>query len=240
MRIDKFLSECGRLTRSEAAKAARRGEIAVNGKIITKSDVHIDPERDELTLRGERIVYRRFVYIMLNKPSGYVSATEAPGDRCVTELLGDEYSKLGLFPCGRLDRDTVGLMLLTNDGELAHLLLSPKRHVDKIYRFGCADPLTEADVSRLEDGIELADGYKTKKSRLKVGDDRQSGEITLTEGKYHQIKRMFGALGNKITSLERISFGSLTLDRALGRGEYRELTESEVSKLRSLTAFRRI
>lgn len=228
MRIDKFLTTVGAASRSEAAKAAKRGEILVNGVVIKKPDVHIDPEKDELVFRGEVLTYKRFVYVMLNKPDGYVSATDDAREKTVLELLPEKYQRLGLFPCGRLDKNTLGLIILTNNGEGAHRVLSPKRHVSKVYRYECANPLTEEDVSRLSNGITLEDGYVTKDAVIKV-DDAFSGEITLTEGKYHQIKRMFAAVDNKITYLERIRFGSIPLDPALARGEWRELTEDEAA-----------
>ncbi|MBO7148687.1 MAG: rRNA pseudouridine synthase, partial [Clostridia bacterium] len=146
MRIDKFLTTVGAASRSEAAKAAKRGEILVNGVVIKKPDVHIDPEKDELVFRGEVLTYKRFVYVMLNKPDGYVSATDDAREKTVLELLPEKYQRLGLFPCGRLDKNTLGLIILTNDGEGAHRVLSPKRHVSKVYRYECADPLTEEDV----------------------------------------------------------------------------------------------
>ena len=228
MRVDKFLTTVGAASRSEAAKAAKRGEILVNGVVIKKADMHIDPEKDELVFRGEELTYKRFVYVMLNKPDGYVSATDDAREKTVLELLPEKYQRLGLFPCGRLDKNTIGLIILTNDGEGAHRVLSPKRHVSKVYRYECADPLTEEDVSRLSNGITLEDGYVTKDAEIKAYDAFR-GEITLTEGKYHQIKRMFGAVGNKITYLERIRFGSIVLDTALKRGEWRELTENEAA-----------
>lgn len=227
MRIDKLLTATGAASRSEAAKAAKRGEILLNGAVIKKCDIHVNPDVDVIVFRGERISYKKFVYILLNKPEGYVSATDDPNEKTVLELLPEKYRKLGLFPCGRLDKNTVGLIIITNDGEGAHFLLSPKRHVDKTYRFKCETPLSQTDVKRLEDGITLEDGYVTKDARISLDDDRQSGMITITEGKYHQIKRMFIAVNNKITYLERISFGTIKLDENLARGEWRELTESE-------------
>lgn len=227
MRIDKLLTNVGAASRSEAAKAAARGEIKVNGKTVRRSDVHVDPESDEIVFRGERVVYKEFVYIMLNKPDGYVSATDDPREKTVLELLPQKYNKLGLFPCGRLDKNTLGLIILTNDGTGAHRVLSPKNHVEKTYRFECESKLEDKDVEMLANGITLEDGYVTRDALIKVSDGRKSGEITITEGKYHQIKRMFCAVGNKITYLERISFGDIALDTALERGQWRELTEQE-------------
>ncbi len=227
MRIDKILTTVGAASRSDAAKAAKRGEITVNGAVVRRSDVHIDPDKDTLVYRGERIVYKEFVYLLLNKPEGYVSATDDPREKTVLDLVPEKYARLGLFPCGRLDKNTLGLVILTNDGEGAHRVLSPKHHVEKRYRFECESPVSEEASARLQNGITLDDGYVTKDARLELDAERQSGIITLTEGKYHQIKRMFAAIDNKITYLERISFGGIELDTALGRGEWRELTPEE-------------
>ena len=181
------------------------------------------------------IVYRKYTYVMLNKPEGYVSATEDGRDPTVLELLPKQLQKLSLFPCGRLDKNTLGLMLLTDNGELAHRMLSPKRHVKKQYRFECRSPVSDEDRNKIEEGIRLADGYMTKPAELDLDKDRTSGVITLHEGKYHQIKRMFGAVNdNRIVYLERISFGPLVLDKSLSRGEWRYLTDEEISEIESL------
>ena len=168
---------------------------------------------------------------MLNKPEGYVSATEDSRLPVVTELLPGELRRQELFPVGRLDRDTVGLMILTNNGKLAHTLLSPKRHVSKLYRFESADALPEGAEERFRDGVVLADGYECKSAVIRLSESRSSGEITLTEGKYHQIKRMVAALGSRVTYLERIAFADIPLDESLARGEWRYLTEGEISSL---------
>jgi 16S rRNA pseudouridine516 synthase len=166
---------------------------------------------------------------MLNKPDGYVSATEDGRDPVVTDLLPEEYRKMGVFPCGRLDKHTLGLMLLTNDGPLSHRLLSPKRHVGKTYAFSVKFPLSETDVRALESGVDIG-GYVTKPCRVRL-DGERGGEITIVEGKYHQIKLMMEAVHNQITALERRTFGPLSLDPALSRGEWRELTEEELDAL---------
>jgi 16S rRNA pseudouridine516 synthase len=231
MRLDKFLSETGTLSRSEAGRAVRGGKVLVNGRAARSPSDQVDPERDEISYGGETICYRRFIYILLNKPDGYVSATEDGRDPTVLTLLPEKLQKLSLFPCGRLDKHTLGLMLLTNDGQLAHDLLSPRHHVAKRYRFTVKFPLTEAEVARLEEGTTLDDGYETKPSKIELNKDAHSGIITLIEGKYHQIKRMMESVHNQITSLERISFGPLTLDDGMERGEWRYLTESEEDAL---------
>lgn len=235
MRLDKFLSITGSSSRSESAKAARAGRITVNGVAIKNTSFSVDPEQDVICFDGMTVIYRKYTYVMLNKPEGYVSATEDGRDPTVIELLPEQLQKLSLFPCGRLDKNTLGLMLLTDNGELAHRMLSPKRHVEKKYRFECRSPVSDEDRNKIEEGIRLADGYITKPAELDLFEDRTSGVITLHEGKYHQIKRMFGAVNdNRIVYLERISFGPLVLDKSLSRGEWRYLTSEEISEIESL------
>ncbi len=231
MRIDKFISDSGVASRREAANAARRGMLSVDGVPVRDASVHIDPERQSVTYCGRVIEYRRFTYVMLNKPAGYVSATEDSRLPVVTELLSDELRRIELFPVGRLDRDTVGMMILTNNGPLAHTLLSPRHHVSKEYYFECAEPLDPSAEERFSQGVTLADGYECKSALIKMNEDRLSGTITLTEGKYHQIKRMIASLGNRVTFLERISFAGIPLDRGLSRGEWRMLTDAEAAAL---------
>ena len=231
MRIDKFLSDMGIASRSESRAAARRGGVTVDGVPVRDLSSHIDPERVTVTYLGRTVGYRRFTYVMLNKPEGYVSATEDSRLPVVTELLPEELRRQELFPVGRLDRDTVGLMILTNNGQLAHTLLSPKRHVTKLYRFECADPLPSGAEERFRDGVVLSDGYECKSALITLSDSRTSGEITLTEGKYHQIKRMIASLGSRVTYLERIAFADIPLDTALARGEWRFLTAEEIASL---------
>ena len=230
MRVDKFLSEMGKASRTESAKLARSGKITVNGVPIKKCDMHIDPEKDTVTLNGQPVLYKKHTYIMMNKPEGYVSATEDGRDKTVLDLLNDEERKKDLFPCGRLDKNTLGLIILTNDGDSAHKLLSPKHHVSKVYRFLSKFPLSENDRLRLEAGVDIGE-YVTKPCRVTLDPDGEGGEITLTEGKYHQIKRMLEAVNNKIVYLERITFGGIALDNNLKRGEWRHLTEQEESLL---------
>ena len=230
MRIDKFLSEMAVCSRSEASKAARSGGITVDGQPVKRADVHIDPERNTVCYFGQPVVYKKFTYIMLNKPDGYISATDDPRERTVLELLDERSRKLGLFPAGRLDKNTLGLLILTNDGELCHRLLSPKNHVEKRYYFETERNITEEDKQKLESGVDL-DGERTKPAKLALSGDR-SGVITITEGKFHQIKRMFEVVCNKVTYLERIEFGGIELDKNLARGEWRELTAEEVETLR--------
>ena len=224
-----MLSDCGVASRSEVAKACRAGAVTVNGKIVKRPETRVDEQTDAVIFCGAPVRYRKFVYLLLNKPEGYVSATEDGNDPTVTDLLPEEYRRMGVFPCGRLDKYTAGLMLLTNDGELSHRLLAPKSHVAKRYRFAAERPLSEADLAALEAGVDIG-GYITKPCRIALSDPR-NGVITITEGKYHQIKRMLETVDNKITELERVAFGPLVLPPDLGRGEWRELTAEEIAAL---------
>lgn len=226
MRLDKLLTEMGKATRSEGGKLIRSGKATVNGVVQKSPDFKIDPKKDTVTLLGEVLTYKKYTYIMLNKPEGYVSATDDEREKTVLDLVSDEDRRKGLFPCGRLDKNTLGLVILTNDGDGAHRLLSPKHHVEKVYKFEIKFPISANDVARLEKGVDIG-GYLTKPCKVKLYENMSSGEITLTEGKYHQIKRMMEAIDNKITYLERISFGTILLDPALGRGEWRYLTNEE-------------
>ncbi len=223
----------GLASRKEASLAAKRGGVLVNGEVVKDASRHIEPERDEISFMGRTVEYRKYVYVMLNKPCGYVSATDDKSLPYVTELLPPELRKMELFPIGRLDRDTVGLMILTNNGPLAHRLLSPKHHVKKKYYFKCELPLAEDAEKRFLGNIVLSDGYECKSAELVADSDRLGGVITLTEGKYHQIKRMVAALGNHLSYLERISFAEIPLDEGLARGEWRFLTDSEREHLES-------
>ena len=231
MRIDKLLSELGIASRKEAARVAKSGGVIVDGVPVKDLSKHIDPDKSRVVYLGREVTYQKFTYVMLNKPEGYVSATDDKSLPYVTELLPEELRRRELFPVGRLDRDTVGLMILTNNGVLAHSLLSPKHHVEKEYYFTAAEPL-DADAERdFKEGITLADGYECKPAGLVLSEDRREGRITLTEGKYHQIKRMIASRSNRVTSLERISFGSIRLDPSLSRGEWRYLTDEEIAVL---------
>ena len=232
MRIDKFLSVTGTASRTEAKKAVRAKAVTVNGIAASSADTHIDPFKDEITFYGAKIIYREYTYIMMNKPDGVVSATEDGRDKTVIDLLPPNLRSDKLFPCGRLDKNTLGLMLITDNGDLAHELLSPRSHVSKSYRFKSAEPISEEDVRLFEKGVTLADGYVTMPAKIELTANGDEGIITLKEGKYHQIKRMLGALDNRIIYLERISFGPLELDKGLARGEWRFLTENEIEELK--------
>lgn len=231
MRIDKLISEQGLASRKEAARIAKAGGVTVDGVAVRDLSAHVDPYTAKICFQGREISYRKFTYVMLNKPEGYVSATEDSRLPVVTELLPDELRKMELFPVGRLDRDTVGLMILTNNGQLAHSLLSPKKHVKKEYVFECAEPLAQGTEELFKNGVTLADGYECKSAELTLCEGRTCGKIILTEGKYHQIKRMIAAADNRVTRLERTVFGGVELDTRLERGQWRFLNEQEIALL---------
>ncbi len=237
MRLDKYLSLTGTATRTEASRAVRAGEVLVNGLPAKKADLQLDPDTAVVHFRGVPVVYRQYTYILLHKPDGVVSATEDGREQTVLDLLPDDLRRIrpALFPCGRLDKHTTGLMLLTNNGDLSHRLLSPARHVDKTYRFRVKFPLSDEDISALESGVDIG-GYVTAPCRVERGADdlARAGLITLHEGKYHQIKLMMEARHNQITELQRITFGPLTLDPALAPGEWRMLTEEEIAALENV------
>ena len=231
MRIDKFLTECGIATRKEAALVAKKGGILVDGAVEKNTARHINPEVNRVTYLGEALEYKEFVYVLLNKPEGYVSATEDAKLPVVTELLPERLQKRGLFPVGRLDKDTLGLMILTNNGALAHTLLSPRHHVEKEYYFEAAEPLPLGVEEQFATGVILGDGYECKSAKITLSENRQAGHIVLTEGKYHQIKRMIASFDNKVVHLERVRFGKITSENLPRRGEWRYLTDEEENSL---------
>jgi 16S rRNA pseudouridine516 synthase len=231
VRLDKFIVESGIASRSEITKAAKNGGVTVNGQIVRRASGHIDPTTDTVTYLGREVIWREFTYVMLNKPDGYVSATDDLLNPTVLTLLPEELQKIGLFPCGRLDKNTLGLMILTNNGPLSHKLLAPKNHVSKKYRFTVKFPISENDRLELESGVDIG-GYTTAPCQVEMIDEK-NGYITLTEGKYHQIKLMAEAVHNQITYLERVSFGPVVLDESLERGRWRYLTEDEERALES-------
>ena len=232
MRLDRFLAEMGVGTRSEAKSMLRKGRILVNGQIEKSGDRKIDPEEDQVVADGKPVLFAAMEYYMLHKPQGVVSATEDRIHPTVVGLIHDAKRK-DLFPVGRLDIDTEGLLLITNDGELAHNLLSPKKHVYKVYLAHVSGGLPEDAVRRFEEGIKLEDGTMTLPAELKIlkgagpEEDAQEVLVTIREGKFHQIKRMFEALGCRVEYLKRISMGPLMLDPELKPGEYRPLTPEE-------------
>ena len=231
VRLDKFLCDCNLGTRSQVKDWVRRGQVTVNGQTVKKSDVKIDEDADIVAFRGERCGYRRFAYYMLHKPAGVVSATVDNTADTVLSLLKGVKDK-ELFPVGRLDKDTTGLLLITNDGELAHKLLSPKKHVDKSYLTEIRAPLSEADILKLTEGVDIGEEALTLPARVQVLDVSHI-ILTIHEGKFHQVKRMLKAVDNEVLSLKRISFGPLQLDEDLAPGAFRELTQQEIASLQS-------
>ena len=235
LRIDKMLSNSGIGSRKQIKTDARKGFVEVNGAVEKDSSKIIDTETDTVKYKGEVIKYTQYIYLMMNKPRGVVSATEDNYDKTVIDLLDDEEKFYEPFPVGRLDKDSEGLLLITNDGKLAHELLSPRKHVDKTYYVEVAEEITEDDVRAFEEGVILKeDNYKTLPAKLQI---MESGYpsiclVTIREGKFHQLKRMFNAVNNEVTYLKRISMGALKLDEPLKTGQYRHLTEEEINLLR--------
>ena len=230
MRIDKLLSNVGCGSRAELKKYCKQGLIKVNGKPVANPGFQVDPDNDKIVFDGEIVKYREFVYIMLNKPDGHISATYDKHDPIVLDLIDSSYMVFEPFPVGRLDKDTEGLLVLTNDGQLAHRVLSPKKHVPKTYYAKIEGIVTEDDILAFEKGVILDDGYETMPSQLKIlkSDDISEIELTIHEGKFHQVKRMFESVDKKVIYLKRLSMGQLKLDDKLALGEYRELTEEEI------------
>ncbi len=233
MRLDKFLAEMGIGSRSQVREMARKGRILVNGQPERKSDRKIDPDEDEVCADKKTVRYAALEYFMLNKPAGVVSAREDGRYPTVLELVPQARRK-DLFPVGRLDLDTEGLLLLTNDGDLAHRLLSPRKHVDKVYYARVRGSLPPDAVSRMAGGLMLEDGVHTMPAVLEIlerGEDESQVRLTIREGKFHQVKRMFAALGCRVVYLKRLSMGPLSLDETLAPGESRPLTDEELRKL---------
>ncbi|MCM3714965.1 rRNA pseudouridine synthase [Alkalihalobacillus oceani] len=233
MRIDKLLANMGYGSRKDVKKLLKTGSVRIDGEIVKDGKVHVNPDRQEVTVAGDVVEYKPFIYFMMNKPKGVISATEDGQHKTVIDLLQPDDVFYDPFPVGRLDKDTEGLLLLTNDGQFSHALMSPKRHVEKTYLAEVEGEVTEADVGCFHKGVELEDGYVTKPAHLVILERGNLSKValTITEGKYHQVKRMFAAVGKRVTALERIAIGPLKLDQQLKRGAYRELTEAEYDQL---------
>ncbi len=229
VRLDKFLCERKAGTRSRVKKELKQGLVKVNGETVTEPDRKVDVEKDCVVYKGQTLRYRKYVYYMLNKPAGVVSATRDNTCPTVTDLLKDT-GFTGLFPVGRLDKDTVGLLLMTNDGGLAHRLLSPGKHVDKVYEAELEDELSEEAVKKLESGVDIGEDRLTLPAKVELLGEKRI-RLTITEGKFHQVKRMLRAVGNEVVSLRRSAMGGLVLDESLRPGEYRELSEEEIAVL---------
>ena len=232
-RIDKVLSNLGYGSRSELKKICKNGLVKVNGKVINNPGVQVDVENDEIIFDGEKVTYKEFIYLMLNKPDGYISATFDKRDPIVLDLIDKEDLVFEPFPVGRLDKDTEGLLVLTNDGQLAHRVLSPKKHVPKTYYAKIEGVVTEDDIKAFAKGVTLDDGYETMPAELVIlkSDEISEIELTIHEGKFHQVKRMFESVDKKVIYLKRLSMGKLQLDKNLALGEYRELTDEEIKMI---------
>ena len=234
MRLDKFLANAGVGTRREVREILKERKITVNGNIENDGSRHIDEVTDEILINNERLSYNEFIYLMLNKPDGVISATEDIKHKTVIDLLDEKYKRYQPFPVGRLDQDTEGLLILTNDGVLAHNLLSPKKHINKTYYVELNRKLTSGAIEKIENGLQLLDNLITKEAKVELYDeDKKKCYITITEGKYHQVKRMFAAVNNKVLYLKRVKMGNLELDESLSLGEYRELTALELKNLKN-------
>ena len=227
MRLDRYLAEAGFGTRKEVKKLIRDGGVLVNGQTVTKAEYKVDETADTVIADGFEVAWSRYAYIMLNKPQGVISATEG-AEKTVMDLIYEPYRDM--FPCGRLDKDTEGLLLITNDGDLAHRLLSPKNRIEKEYEVRLRDPVSEEDCRILAEGITTGD--EAFRPAVITEADGTYCHITITEGKFHEIKRMFAYLGNEVVYLKRLRMKGLRLDESLQPGEYRMLTEEEINDLR--------
>ena len=234
-RLDRLLSNFGYGARSEVKKLVKKGVVKIDGNIVKDASFHLDPQKSRIEVNSEILDYKRFIYIMMNKPAGVISATYDKKLRTAVGLLPEKYACFDLFPAGRLDIDTEGLLLLTNDGRLAHELLSPRKHVPKRYYTLVNGTLTDDDVKAFGEGVVLDDGYKTLPAGLELikAGPRSEAEVVLREGKFRQVKRMFEAVGKKVIYLKRIRMGGLNLDETLRPGECRELTPEEVGRLKA-------
>lgn len=235
IRLDKYLADMGVGTRQEVKKYIRQGRVSIDGQIAGKPELKVDPDKSQVTFDDKAITYAEFEYFMLNKPAGVISATEDPRQETVIDLLADKKRK-DLFPVGRLDKDTEGLLLITNDGDLAHRLLSPKKHVDKCYYAKIQGKVTASDQEAFSKGVNigtLEEEEWTMPGKLEILKSDEVSEIRLViqEGKFHQVKRMFQAVGKEVIYLKRESMGTLKLDETLLPGEYRYLTEEELRSL---------
>lgn len=232
MRLDKMLVHVGYGSRKEVQKLIKSKKVSVNNKLVSQPDFNVKVEEDVVKVQEEPVIYKEFYYYLLNKPSGYISATEDPVDETVLDLLTIQDKNKGLFPVGRLDKDTEGLLLLTNDGKLAHDLLSPKKHVDKVYYAKVKGRVVEKDIEIFKEGITLEKGTTYKPAKLEIitsDEDYSEIYVTIKEGKFHQVKKMVHFIGKEVVYLKRIQMGELKLPPTIQLGEYRELTLEELS-----------
>jgi 16S rRNA pseudouridine516 synthase len=232
LRLDKYLADMGLGTRSEVKQAVRKGRVQVNGQTVREPEYKTETETDQVWFNGQPAAYREYEYYVLNKPAGVISASEDPRERCVVDLIESRKRK-DLFPVGRLDKDTEGLLLITNDGGLAHRLLSPKKHVDKVYYARVQGRVTQEDAELFRRGVDIGEKKQTLPAELRILNAGEISEIELTirEGKFHQVKRMFHAAGKEVLYLKRLQMGPLRLDESLKPGEYRTLNTQELDIL---------
>lgn len=231
MRLDKILGNAGIGTRKEVKELIKRGLVSVNGTLVSRSDLQIHPEQDQVCINGEALEYKKYIYLMMHKPAGVITATEDRRERTVFDILPEFYRHFDLSPVGRLDKDTEGLLILTNDGIGIHELLSPKKHVDKTYYVELEQPVKESDFSAVAAGISIGDHITKPAYMERIASDQVY--LTIQEGKFHQVKRMFQALDNHVCYLKRVRMGQLELDPALDPGEVRALEEREIALLYS-------
>ncbi len=227
-RLDKLIALNCNVSRKDARQLIKDGKVILNGSPALRAQELVDTQSDELSVDGYDFSLKEHIYIMMNKPAGVISATKDDNKRTVTDIIPPNLMRKSLFPVGRLDRDTTGLLIITDDGEYAHKLMSPNHEINKTYVAGLSDGLTEEAIAKIEGGIVLADGTRCLEAKVaKLGE--KTAEITISEGKYHQVKRMFAAAGNHVETLRRISIGRLHLDESLKEGECREMTDEEVA-----------
>ena len=237
MRLDKFLSQTGKFTRAEAKKVIKAKRVRLNGEVVKDGKIKINEDSDKIFFDGRQIGYFHYEYYMLNKPIGVVSATRDDKDKTVIDLINFPGRKEDLFPVGRLDKETTGLLIITNDGKFAHDIISPKKHVSKTYEAVVTGKISEKEVKIFSQGMELANGDKLQPAQLDIisyseKDDTSKVRVIIHEGKYHQVRRMFGAVSQRVLELDRVKIGLLELDDTLERGEYRELTEEELNLIK--------
>lgn len=229
-RLDKLIANCSNISRKDTVKLIKKGTVSVNSAVITDPAFKTNPNKDKITLNGKSLEFKEHYHIMLNKPQGYITATEDMKEKTVLDLIGDEIPKKKLCPAGRLDKDTEGFVFLTTDGKLAHNVTGPKNHVEKKYYVETDGDMEEAFKEVFEKGAVLEDETLCKSAKLEIL-SQKSAYLTITEGKYHQVKRMFNSVGRNVTFLKRVSIGAVELDPRLSLGEYRELTQNEVEKI---------
>ena len=232
-RIDKITAVALNISRKDAAQLIKQKRITVNGKAVKSVNEKIDEANDAVCCDGEQIIYNKYVYIMMNKPKGVISASDGKNEKTVVDILPDDMKRKGLFPAGRLDKDTTGFVLITDDGDFAHKILSPKNHIPKTYIAGLDKPIDDIVIDGFEKGVQLKDDLCMPASLKSISENRTVCEVTIKQGMYHQIKRMFSKYGITVTSLKRIKMGSLSLDETLKEGESRYLSKNELELIKN-------